>query len=318
MGARAVTKFTGTITGQVDSFRSAFTTIAAALGWTTLYSATNKIVLQNASGFVVRIVDDGSLAAGAREAIFRGAEGATGVDTLTNPFPLVAFRSDAACVIRKSDTADSTTRNYIAVGDEDYIVFAVKFGTTTSDVYRFGVIDTPRSADVYACILNCRGQGNVTTAGTAMGVNASGSQLASGVGGNTGAAFARSLSGLILAPTGGYVRTVGNAGIGTANDAGASYPGDAVEFDLQPIRAFDTGNPTGVTTNANGRMRGHLPFEFEPLHGNSMTGIANYDTFSDTDYDPAAEFTLVSASDTVSNNVSRTVLQTAGTWDGGL
>jgi hypothetical protein len=98
----------------------------------------------------------------------------------------------------------------------------------------------------------------------------------------------------------------------------ARYPGDALELDMQPVRIYDSGAPTGTTPSVNARMRGHIPFEFEPMHGPSMTGIANYDTFSDTDYDPAAEFTLVSGSDTVAAHVARTVLQTAGTWDGGL
>jgi hypothetical protein len=317
MGARTVTKFTGTVNGTVGSFITAFSTVASALGWTTLFSGSNKLVMANASGFVIRIVDNGSLAAGAREAIFRGGEGATDIDTLINPFPLVGTVADSNCVIRKSDTADTTARNYIAVGDDEYIVFAIKFGTTTSDVYRFGMIDTPRTADPYACLVCTRGVGNDNGAGRAMGRDAN---VASNMTflQNTGYAFARSLSGLTLATRAYIITPVQGTFVGSASASVAVYPGDAVEFDMHPMFVYDTSVSSGTSINSNSRIRGHIPFEFEPLHGIPLTSIANYDTFSDTDYDPAAEFTIVSSFDTLTANAARIVLQTAGTWDGGL
>jgi hypothetical protein len=318
MGARTVTKFTGTVNGTVGSFITAFSTVASALGWTTLFSGSNKLVMANASGFVIRIVDDGSLAAGAREAIFRGGENATDIDTLVNPFPLVGTVANSNCVIRKSDTADTTARNYIAVGDDEYIVFAIKFGSTSSDVCRFGMIDTPRSADPYACVVGPRGVGNSSVPGFGIGGQDKAMTPSFNVLNDTALAFARSLSGLTLATRACLMLTVGNTHLGCSVSNVVQYPGDAIELDMQPIRIYDAGVASGSAPSINGRMRGHIPFEFEPMHGLTMAGIANYDTFSDTDYDPAAEFTLVSASDTVSSHVPRTVLQTAGTWDGGL
>jgi hypothetical protein len=317
MGARTVTKFTGTVNGTVGSFITAFSTVASALGWTTLFSGSNKLVMANASGFVIRIVDNGSLAAGAREAIFRGGETATDIDTLVNPFPLVGTVADSNCVIRKSDTADTTARNYIAVGDDEYIVFAIKFGTTASDVYRFGMIDTPRTADPYACLVCSRGTGNNNGGGFGMGRDAN---VASNMNflQNTGYAFARSLSGLTLATRAYIISPVQGTFVGSSSTAVALYPGDGVELDMQPIYIYDTSVSSGTSISSNSRMRGHIPFEFEPMHGTPLTGIANYDTFSDTDYDPAAEFTFVSSVDNLTLNAPRTVLQTAGTWDGGL
>lgn len=94
-------------------------------GWTMPFSAgapiTKAVFKQGAFAgpptrpqYHLRVVDDGSLAAGGREAAVRGYETMSDVDTGTGEFPTVAQRAGGMCV-RKSHDANAKT--WILVAD---------------------------------------------------------------------------------------------------------------------------------------------------------------------------------------------------------
>jgi len=94
----------------------------AAAGWSKPYTATNQAVFRPGSGVQHYFhVDDNSPNGTAlgREAFFRGSEGATGFQTWTNPFPTIAQLALGSGIgIRKSATADATTRSWIVIADD--------------------------------------------------------------------------------------------------------------------------------------------------------------------------------------------------------
>ena len=82
VGGTPVTPATGTMTYK-----------RLAAGWTKPFVGTNKAAFKQGTGandFYVRILDDGSGTGGAKEALARGFETMSDVDTGTGDFPTVA------------------------------------------------------------------------------------------------------------------------------------------------------------------------------------------------------------------------------------
>jgi hypothetical protein len=127
-----------------------------AAGWTKTYDGTNKSVFRPASGtrFYLRVLDDGSLAGGARDACIRGYETMSDVDTGTNPFPTVAQRADSASTVRKSTSADATARAWTIVADGKTVMAWIMTGdNATSGVsFYFGDFVSYVANDAYNCI----------------------------------------------------------------------------------------------------------------------------------------------------------------------
>lgn len=97
-------------------------TAKPAAGWTEPFSGTNKAAFRNSlaaggSGCYLRVLDDGSLAAGAKEASIRVYGAMTNVDTGADLVPTTAQMANGA-VARKSTTANSTARHWIISADE--------------------------------------------------------------------------------------------------------------------------------------------------------------------------------------------------------
>ena len=320
MGTRTGTYYTGTISGTAGSLITALDAIlVTGEGWTKLYTGTNKAVYQTAggNGFVVRVVDDGSTSAGAaREAMVRGGESATDVDTLVDPFPSTALVSDALCCWRKSDTADSTARSYWAVADDRFMVMVVRFGTLGHDLYLFGDIEPVWSGDNYATVITVRNINNSAASGRAS-VNTVpdfGSSSASGVW------FARTPSGLAKIDRGAFLTTdtglIGNTQTPTLSDYPHPETGK-LHFRMLALRSNAT---TAVAPADGATIRGCVPFMVEPILGTGVVGMVPYDTWTATDYDSGSEFIIMSeASTTVltDTNMARYVLQIAGTWNPG-
>jgi hypothetical protein len=88
----------------------------SAAGWSINQTGTNRRVYKQGSGSLVgyRIRDDAGGTGGAKEALIKGGESWSDVNTPTAPFPTVAqiVLTDNSLVIRKSTTADTTARSW--------------------------------------------------------------------------------------------------------------------------------------------------------------------------------------------------------------
>lgn len=261
-------------------------------GWTKVFTGTNKGVYRTVDtvGFL-RVVHDGSATGGFREALVRGAEGATDVDTIVDPFPTVAEVSDANCNWRLTDTLDTTARAWELTADENWFILSVQFGTSAADTYIFGRYSPTRSANSWPYVINTRSQANssLETGGAC--------QMAYGVYSPSGGArlyAMRTVDGVTKAPRAGFVT---ESGTGTSNTFpggnGPQIPNNDGLIFMSPPQVWVNGGAGG--TLANPQSAGFFPSLWSPLHNFSTAagrGAFYGDTFSAAGYDPSAQFVL--------------------------
>lgn len=134
----------------------------AAAGWTITHTALNKrVYTQGAgSGFGFRIRDNAGGTGGAQEALIRGAESWTDIDTPVDPFPTDAQSAitDDSQVIRKSSAASATTRVWKVFADDRTCMLFIASGDTASEykTCMFGDFDSYVVGDAYGCLLVAR------------------------------------------------------------------------------------------------------------------------------------------------------------------
>jgi hypothetical protein len=319
MATRTPTYYTGTITGAAGTLITLLDTVlVTGEGWTKTYSGTNKAVYTQATGngFCLRVLDDGSMAAGAKEAIVRGAESATDVDTLVDPFPTVAQVSDATCIWRKSNTADGTTRTYHCVADGNCFHLLIIFdGSTARDMYSFGDTEPHYSGDGYNTFITTRTVGNVNN-------NATCTTFSTATGLASGTAtpimwFARSADGLIKSDHGFWIINCGSMGYSGTTDP--DYPNTAtnkLHFGIIDTQSCYSNTTAAIQSGA--MLRGAVPHLLEPLLGSGTGVLAEGDTFSDSAYEATSNSLLLLATESGSFSTMRKVIfQVAGTWDPG-
>lgn len=125
----------------------------AAAGWTKAFSGTSKAAYRPgaANRFYLRVQDDGPGAGAAKEARITGYEVMTDVDNGTGVFPTATqgIAGTTACqVARKSASADSTARTWIAIADDRTLYFFVLTGDNATTYQAFGF------GDFYSLIAN--------------------------------------------------------------------------------------------------------------------------------------------------------------------
>jgi hypothetical protein len=318
MANRTPTQYTGTVTGQAGSLITALdAALVTGQGWTKQFSGTNKAVYKMAAGgtnCVLQVVDDGSVAtAGAREATFRAAESATDVDTLVDAFPTVANIGATLAVVRKSDTADSTARNYRIVADGRYFHLWIQHAAGSSDSYCFGDYEPLDAADVYNCVIGFRGHANDSSSarfGAGATYNYGGSATPARM------AVMRRANGVVKAEHASLIRRTAGTQFGDTSAATiGDYPGPSGKFFIAPVLFASHGQAAAALAD-NSEPRGFLPFLFEPLHGAGISSMAHADTFTDTAYGASSEFVVLGATAAITSSQGRLVLQTAGTWIG--
>lgn len=127
----------------------------AAAGWARSFTGTSKGVFKQGAGcgFYLRVLDDGTLSAGAREASFYGEETASDVDTGTGLFPTAAQQA-TGLKMRKSETADTTQRQWTLYADNKTFYLFVDAGESTRylTAMAFGDFFSFKSGDAYNCI----------------------------------------------------------------------------------------------------------------------------------------------------------------------
>lgn len=140
-------------------------------GWTKPQTGTNRRAYKNgtgSTGLLWRVRDDAGGTGGAKEALIRGAESMSDVNTLTNPFPTSGqiSNTDNSLIIRKSATADATTRAWIVVADAKtcYVFLATGDQANTYYGHAFGDGYSLVSGDAWHGLVNARSSENSATA----------------------------------------------------------------------------------------------------------------------------------------------------------
>ncbi|MFN7782302.1 MAG: hypothetical protein ACK5PG_06170 [Lysobacterales bacterium] len=279
-------------------------------GWTLLFTGTNKAVFCTVDGVgFLRVVNDGTGTGGFREAIVRAAEGATGVDTLVDPFPTVAEMADSVCVWRCSDTLDTTARAWQLTANENWFILSVRFGTTSADTYLFGKFSPIRSANSWPYVVNTRASSNAASESLAAQMF-----FSSYAGVGSPRLFAmRTVDGVSKSPRAAFVTegTSGTTASGFAGSVGPKAPNDDGEFFISPPQLWVNG-ASGASLS-NQQPAGFFPNLWVPLHNVNAGGttIAYADTFNAAGYDPSANFSILGAG---ANSAGKLVVETTDTW----
>jgi len=120
----------------------------APLGWTKVYSGTNKAVYKpsavEASSALLRVDDTGTTSARVRM-----YESMTDIDTGTNPAPTDA-KVSGGLYWWKSDAASGAARRYTIYGDSRNVyVGLAPYTANTHNIFAFGDLDSYKSGDAY-------------------------------------------------------------------------------------------------------------------------------------------------------------------------
>jgi hypothetical protein len=168
--APTVSGTAGSVTGLLDACLCDGYGSQSAAGWTKAFTATNRRAYRNGSGSTQlywRVRDDAGGTGGAKEALIRGFEAMTDVNTGTNPFPTSAQSSltDNSWVIRKSTTADATARSWIVVADAKTCYVFIASGDQANTYYACALGDfySVVSGDAWNACLVARSVENSST-----------------------------------------------------------------------------------------------------------------------------------------------------------
>lgn len=281
----------------------------AAAGWTKPYTGTNKAVFRQGAGcdFYLNVDDAASGTGGAKEALVRGYESMTAQDTGTYPFPTTTQLA-AGIVIRKSTTADATTRAWYAIADERTFYLFIASGDSANVYLAFGFGDYYSfvKTDLYNCMIMGRFTQNVTTVTVAvegLHIGQYGSATATAISGHYMARSYHGLGGSLA-----FSKTTDYNFAGT-NTSGArilagnllTYPNPSESgIHLARVRLIESGQAW-----PKGYLRGYWSW------GHAVTSPADRDTFSGSDEMASRTFQIVKAS----CDSGLHVVETSSTWD---
>jgi hypothetical protein len=242
-------------------------------------------------------------AATAKEARVWGSETASAVLTGTALFPTVAQLA-TGLFARKSNTADATTRTWIAAADGQTLHFfaltadaaGLYMGWSFGDIAKQGV-------DTYNCQAIGRDTENSATTGTTVErLPLLATAMNTAVAGHY---LARAYTGVLGAVNNGvhadYVKAGAASTMGLAGTAGVQYlNGIDGGLYLSPVWIHESGTQT-----VRGRMRGLWMF----CH--NATAVADGDTFSGTGSLAGRTFLVIKSS----GASGLYILETSDTWD---
>lgn len=259
------TTFTIDLTTADGSATGTITCKIAPLGWTRVYTGTNKSVYRAPAGtqFYLRIDDTQ-----AQYATVSAYESMTTVDAGTNLIGTVYWK--------KSTASDTATREWYLIGNnKTFYLFSAWHNTYSTQCagYMFGDINSVKANDSYASMLI----GHTVNNPTYPGSNQSFSYVTFGVSSNyyQGHYLARSVSGIV----GGiscFKFSTANGQMGYAS--GVLYPNPADNgLHLYPV---DVGEVTGPVYR--GRMLGlYVPLEMTngTIASNDRSVVINSKTY---------------------------------------
>ena len=226
----------GTATGAI-TFK------IAPLGWTKVYSGTNKAVYKPsdvaASSALLRVDDTGTTSA-----CVRMYESMTDIDTGTNPAPTDA-KVSGGLYWWKSDAASAATRRYTIYGDSRNVYVGVApYTTNIHTTFAFGDLDSYKSGDAYC--------GFICGAAAAVGSYPLGNLLLQDTGADETLQIMRSHTGLGAAVASSRRAVCGSAGAGSGDDPrmgtfpAPSNNGLFLSRMVAGQQSFDTYGPHGL------------------------------------------------------------------------
>lgn len=296
----------------------------SAAGWAKTYSTTNIAVYTQGSGsngFKLRVLDDGSVTGGAKEAMVRGCESATGHSTTTDDFPLTTQVANNSCVWRKSDTADGTARAWKAVADSTFIILWVNFsGSNNGDVYYFGDMQPiDGGTDSYGTVLVQRNSANSTSAGLCWG-NAQ-AAIIGGANPSHVSHWCRTRDGVVkssMSIAESISSSVGGYGYNLTYTSSVANPSISSKLPHRKTAMSDWYSQN-TTMGSGCLIRGYFKYLHEPMVGaNAWVSWLNGDTFSNSSYGGGSSFMLLSASGALATSpngqVYRFLFQYSGTF----
>lgn len=242
--------FTFLCPGVADGIVSGATVKRAGAGWEKPFSGTNKGVYQSPDPESTQLylrVDDTA----ATNALVRGYETMTGVDTGEGEFPLFSVVPSMGWIWAKSATADATAQPWVVIADARFfylIPFSRGFSATTyaPSTHFFGDFESFLPNDTYRCAIVAHWFAPTTA--SRYHPNLQGSYSA----GQYGTFAARTEDGLGISPAtsvyhGGPYQSIANAG-----PAGLAGP--------LPDGTIPLGSPSLLGhTSSGGTARGKLP-----------------------------------------------------------
>lgn len=265
-----------------------------AAGWSKAYSGTNAADYRQASsGMYLDVNDNAAGSGGAQEANVRGYETMTALATGSNAFPTTAQQGSPGLYVRKSASADATSRGWVVLADGQTFHLFILSGDTVGryQSFSFGAFYSFKSGDAYK---NC-----------IIGHTAPGASSASGLDGGS----------LATSPTtttsGSYIDRT-QAGTGTSITCGVMGLGSLVF--TQPFNGpnLPDGNVyisrlfVSEASTANG-LRGYVRGLYQII---TASGLNDGDTFSGTGDFAGRSFTVLNRS----NGGAYLALETSA-WD---
>ena len=246
----------------------------ASAGWTEPFTGINKAIFLTPDGACYyRVLNDNSQGGtnGSSQAVVRGAEGATDVDTLVDPFPTVAQVANDLCVWRASSDTTATARPWQAVVTPGLLMLTISNDGTSSDLHLMGAYSANQAANAWAYLVNSRGP--FSWAPIAAGKCAINSLTVA----FTSKMFAmrapegaiKSVRADLFAPSSDFNNEMGRSGPTAPLQNGA--------IDIQKVRVMV--NRGTASTNVQASVAGLVPNLWEMLHG-GVSGIDDADTFT--------------------------------------
>lgn len=298
-----------TLTGQNGSLVTLLDWVLVTKGgWTKSFSGTNKAIYRAPSGnrFPLRVVHDSAVSGSATRATVRGCESATGIDTVTDPFPTVAQASDNNANWVVSNTSDATARSYWGVVSDTWLWLFVAYNTNICQGMFYGDCAPTFSGDTYATLIYSQN----STVATPSFWNLPGAVAAS-----PRWFWARSFDGTVKSTTANAKPIDNNNSLLGTFSTSPSYPAypHPVDSKLHMQKVClncwgSTNNTSSTTKQTPGRA--WLPNLWAPMH--SQTAITSGDTYSSTGYNAAATFRLFSGA--ISGAAAFCALEITDTW----
>lgn len=233
------TTFTFDLVAADGSATGTITCKIAPLGWTRVYSGTNKSVYRAPAGtrFYLRVDDTN-----AQYSVVSAYETMTDVDTGTNKMGDVYWK--------KSNASSTATREWFLVGNDKTFYLFTAWDATYHAGYAFGNFNSIKSEDLYSCMLI----GHNATAPTNPSYSQSFSYVAYSTGNNLGQLLMRANTGVV-----GAVAFFKFATPSTqfGYSTGFSFPSQSDNgLHLYPVEVAET---TGAV------LRGRMPGLYAPL-----------------------------------------------------
>lgn len=286
---------------------------AGAGAWAISFTATNKRVYRPSAGnrLYLRVHDNATGTGGAKEALIRGAESWSDIDTPSGPMPTNAQSAltDNSLVVRKSATADATTaRPWLIVADDRTVYMFAQTGDGTNSYFAWmwGDFYSELSSDNYRTMISGRVNENSSTgAGDRLPILGGGAALTSVITGHfLQRTYAASGGSITATKCAGSVGDSGNStsvGIPNLNFTSLVYP-TAITSKLfvTPVFLYE------LTPVLRGRMRGF----WQGQH--AATYFNDGDVFSGTGDLAGRTFRFVKF---CASGTGYYIIETSDTWD---